>query len=187
MIRPSKRKSMVKEQRRDNDEKFAKKSRVDDNWGDENDSRWDEIDLPNEDENKSKLVWSNNACLEQKKCGPYLTGATKKSTYFDKYEPSGSFTKAAKGTMNILTLINKQITQDDLDEVLDNMENEYNDQVDINKRIKSLRIELKKNQKKSSASEFNKKRAIFKYLRRLDDDGKGKVKASKKAAQLVYI
>ena len=88
MPRPSKRKSIVKEQRRDNGGKFAKKSRVDNNWGDENDSRWDEIYLPNEDGNKSKLVWSNNAHLEQKKRRPYLTGKTKKSTYFDKYESS---------------------------------------------------------------------------------------------------
>ena len=48
-----KRKSIVKEQKQDNSGKFAKKSRVDDNWEDENDSGWDEIYLPNEDENKS--------------------------------------------------------------------------------------------------------------------------------------
>src|SRR6185369_16763721 len=47
---------------------------------------------------KVELVWSNNAYLERKKRGPYLTGKTKKSTYFDKYGPSGSFTKATKGT-----------------------------------------------------------------------------------------
>ena len=41
MPRPSKRKSMIKVQRRDSDGKFAKKSRVDDDWGDENDSGWD--------------------------------------------------------------------------------------------------------------------------------------------------
>ena len=32
-----------------------------------------------------ELVWSNNAYLERKKRGPYLTGKTKKSNYFDKY------------------------------------------------------------------------------------------------------
>lgn len=108
MTRPSKRKTIVKEQGRNSNGTFAKKSRVDNenNWEDENDSGWDEIDLPNEDENKSKLVWSSNAHLEQKKRGPYLTRTTKKSTYFDKYGPSGSFTRAAKGTLNILTLIN---------------------------------------------------------------------------------
>src|SRR5215470_14807751 len=104
MTHLSKRKTIVKEQGRNNNGTFAKKSRVvdDDDWGDGNDSGWDEIDLPSEDENKSKLVWSSNAQLEQKKRGPYLTGITKKSTYFDKYGPSGSFTRAAKGTLNIL-------------------------------------------------------------------------------------
>ncbi len=78
MTRPSKRKSIVKEQRWDNNRKFAKRSRVNDNWGDENDSGWDEIYLPNEEKNKSKLVWSDNAHLKQKKREPYLTGTIKK-------------------------------------------------------------------------------------------------------------
>ena len=36
-------------------------------------------------------------------------------------------------------------------------------------------------------TEYNKKRAIFEYLRRLDENGRGKEKASKEAAELVYI
>ena len=36
-------------------------------------------------------------------------------------------------------------------------------------------------------TEYNKKRAIFEYLRRLDDNGNGKVKASMEAAKLVFI
>jgi hypothetical protein len=90
--------------------------------------------------------------------------------------------------LNILTLIKEHNkTPDDFDEVLDDAENEYDDQPNISERIESLRIELQETQKKLSVSEFNKKRAIFEYLRRLDDDGKGKVKASKEAAQLVFI
>jgi hypothetical protein len=50
MTHPSKRKPIVKEQRQDNNGRFAKKSRVDYDWGDENDSGWDEIDLSNENE-----------------------------------------------------------------------------------------------------------------------------------------
>ncbi len=187
MTRPSKRKSIVKEQRWDNNRKFAKRSRVNDNWEDENDSGWDEIYLPNEEKNKSKLVWSDNAHLKQKKREPYLTGTIKKLTYFDKYGPSGSFTRAAKGTVNILIFINKQTISDDFDEVLDDVKNEYDDQLNINERIESLKVEFKEKQKKLSVSEFNKKWAIFEYLRRLNDDGNGKVKASKEAVQLVFI
>ncbi len=38
-----------------------------------------------------------------------------------------------------------------------------------------------------TVTEYNKKRAIFEYLTRLDDNGKGKMKASMKAVQLVFI
>ncbi|CAI2167111.1 6044_t:CDS:2 [Funneliformis geosporum] len=137
MARPSKRKIKVKKQERNNNGTFTKKSRIVDNrkeedyWGDEENSGWDEIDLPNEDENKKR--------------GPYLTGTTKKSN-FDKYRPSGSFTKAAKGTSNILTLINKQSNPDDFDEVVNDVENEHNDQLNLKERIESLRIELKTKQ-----------------------------------------
>src|SRR3989337_3858545 len=121
---------------------------------------WNEVFLPNEKEKNCELVWTDSAHLEQKKRGPYLTGTTKKSTYFDKYGPSGSFTKAAKGTLDILTLINKQ----------SNPENKH-DQLNLKERIEGLRIELKEKQKSFSVSEFNKTRAIFEYLKRLDDNG----------------
>ena len=70
-----------------------------------------------------ELVWPDNAHLETKKRGPYLTRKMKKSTYFDKYGPSGSFTKAAKGTAKITTYLNKP-TPDDFTEVLNDAENE---------------------------------------------------------------
>ena len=157
MTHPSKRKIKVKKQERNDNGTFAKKSRIvndwnDDYWGDEDDSGWDEdsngwdedssgwneVDLLNDDENKYKLVWSNNAHLEQKKRGPYLTGKIKKSTYFDKYGLSGSFTKAAKGTTSILTLINKhRSTPDDFSDILDNTEDEeQNGQLDLKKKLK---------------------------------------------------
>ena len=72
-----------------------------------------------------ELVWSDNAYLEQKKRGSYLIEKTKKSTYFNKYGSSGSFTKATKGTAKIITFMSKyQLIPDDFDEVLDDMENE---------------------------------------------------------------
>ena len=80
---------------------------------------------------KVELVWSNNAYLERKKRGPYLTGKTKKSTYFDKYGPSGSFTKAAKGTKKITFLIKNSIP-DDFDKILGDSEND--------EQVKSINI-----------------------------------------------
>jgi len=98
--------------------------------------------------------------LEQKKRGPYLIGKTKKSTYFDKYGPSGSFTKAAIGTANILTLINKHKSiPDDFDEVLDDMKNEEFNHTLLNlkERVENLKVELKEKQKSLTVTEYNKK------------------------------
>ncbi|PKK45876.1 hypothetical protein RhiirC2_834733, partial [Rhizophagus irregularis] len=181
-----------KEQERNQDGKFAKKPRIVeeiDDWGDEDDSGWDdEINFLNEKENKCELVWSDNAHLEQKKRGPYLTGKTKKSTYFDKYGPSGSFTKAAKGTIKISMLMNKhQSTPIDFEEVLDDMEDEGPNPFNLNEKIEILKAELKNQQKSMTVAEYNKKRAIFEYLTRLDDNGKGKTKASMEVVQLVFI
>ena len=74
MTRPSKRKTKVKEQKRDNNGKFAKRPRLideEDEWGDENDSGWDdEISLLSEkkalEDKPPKLVWSDNTHLEKK-------------------------------------------------------------------------------------------------------------------------
>ncbi len=160
MTRPSKRKIKVKEQERDNSGRFAKKPQIIDDWGDEDDSEWDdEINLLSEKEDKYKLVWSDNAEFEQKKRGPYLTGKTKKSTYFDKYGPSGCFTKAAKGTAKITSFLNKrQVIPDDFDEVLDDMDDMKNEeQNDLKKKLESLKIELKEKQKSLTVAEYNKK------------------------------
>lgn len=70
MTRPSKRKTKVKEQERDNDGKFMKKQRITDelsDWGDENDSGWDDDDASLLNERKVlkplELIWSNNTHL----------------------------------------------------------------------------------------------------------------------------
>ena len=168
MTRPSKRKVRVKEQERNNNGTFAKKSRIDDDddWGndddsswDEDDGNWDEVFLPNKEKN-CELVWSDSAHLEQKKRRPYLIGKTKKLTYFDKYGPNGSFTKAAIGTANILTLINKHKSiPDDFDEDLNDMKNEEFNHTLLNlkERVENLKVELKEKQKSLTVTEYNKK------------------------------
>ena len=57
----------------------------------------------------------------------------------------------------------------------------------INARIKALKEELEGHHNKMKVNEYNKKRAIFEYLKLLDKNGVGKVKASLNAAQMVFI
>ena len=56
----------------------------------------------------------------------------------------------------------RQSIPDDFDEILDDMENEeQNHQLDLNKRIENLKIELKEQQKSLTVTEYNKKRAFL--------------------------
>jgi hypothetical protein len=126
--------------------------------------------------------------LEKKKHRPYLTGKTKKSTHFDKYGLSGSFTKAAKETIKIITFMNNnKLTPDDFEDVLNDMDEEEQNQLDIGERIENLKTELKEQQKNLTAAEYNRKRAIYEYLKRLGENEKGKTKVSKEVAQLIFI
>ncbi|CAG8755281.1 2362_t:CDS:2, partial [Ambispora leptoticha] len=47
---------------------------------------------------KLRLIWNKNNTFEKKKCEPYMIGKVPKSTYFEKYGSSETFTKAAIGT-----------------------------------------------------------------------------------------
>ncbi|CAI2170169.1 12474_t:CDS:2, partial [Funneliformis geosporum] len=171
MTCPSKRKISAKEQERESNGRFAKKAQIIDDWGDDEDSGWDnhnnswddhdnswdghdnswDDDLSNEKKVEVELVWSNDAHLEKKR-ESYLTGKTKKSTYFDKYGPSGSFMKAAKGTAKITTFLNKSLVPDDFNEIFDELENERNNTLDLNERIEQLKKELKEQQKLLTAN-----------------------------------
>ncbi len=78
-------------------------------------------------------------------------------------------------------------TPNDFIEVLDNIDKKEQNQLNIVERIENLKIELKEQQKILIVTEYNKKRAIYKYLKRLDKNGKGKGKVSKEATQLIFI
>ena len=132
------------------------------------------------------MVWSDNAYLETNKREPYLTEEIKKSTYFDKYGLSGLFTKAAKRIVKITNYLNKS-TLDDFTKILNDTEDEKWNQLVLKEKIENLKIELQKQYKVLMMIEYNKKCAIFKYLRRLNENRRGKAKASKEAAKLVYI
>ncbi|CAB4491802.1 unnamed protein product [Rhizophagus irregularis] len=90
--------------------------------------------------------------------------------------------------MKISTFMNRnQTIPDDFVEILDDLDEEEQNQLNINERIKNLKTELGEQQKILTVTEYNKKRVIYEYLKRLDENGKGKMKASKEAAQLIFI
>ncbi|CAG8769344.1 5588_t:CDS:1, partial [Funneliformis caledonium] len=65
-------------------------------------SGWDDDDgddvteeIQNLKNKELKLEWKEESELEKIKRGRYITGKTSKSSYYEKYGPTGSFTKAA--------------------------------------------------------------------------------------------
>src|SRR2546423_11359400 len=96
-----------------------------DEWEDDDDSEWeDEVDL------MCNLKWDVNNDFEIKKHGLYKTGKTPRSTYYDKWGPSGSFTKSAIGTSKITSFFPAQSNTDDIIKNLDDLESE-NEQSEI--------------------------------------------------------
>ncbi|PKY34207.1 hypothetical protein RhiirB3_453696 [Rhizophagus irregularis] len=95
-------------------------------WGDDDDSGWeDEFDLEKEKNTQSKLMmieleWDVNNEFEKKKRGPYSACKTPKSTYYDKWGPSGSFTKAAFGTSKITSFFPVYKAQSNTDHNIEN-------------------------------------------------------------------
>ena len=203
MGRVSYKKSLYKYQERSKKGTFAKKKQKvneentidfseDDVCDDVSDieSGWEEDESLQEVENRFQrlqklgLFWTSEANKNIQKSGPYKTGKCPKSTYYDKYGPSGSFTKAAKGTTKITSFWNNSMQEIDN---LDNLDEESMwETEEVNEKKENLKKELM-NPSKMDLVEYNKKRAIFEYLKRLDNAEKGKLKASKEAAQLVFL
>ncbi|EXX60941.1 hypothetical protein RhiirA1_467453 [Rhizophagus irregularis] len=140
---------------------------LEEDWGDDNDSEWEEdIDLTLSEANykrllKLELIWKKDAHLEKKTRRPYLTGSTKKSTFYDNYGPK----------IEILT------------------EDDGWNFKGVEVKIEDLKEELRRDQYKMSVIEYNKKRAIFEMLKRIKfkENEKGLIKASVEAAELVFI
>ena len=51
----------------------------------------------------------------------------------------------------------------------------------MEQKLNALYDQLLNHSKEMSITEYSQKRAIFEFLKRLDDDGKGKMEASKEA------
>ena len=169
-------------------------------WDEGWDEGWEDEEVLHEREGEklTNLVWKDIAILEKKKRGPYLVGPTKKSTYYDKWGPNGVYTVAASNTKNITdyfsfaTKNSNDISSPDIgDEILEGLDNigekgswKFDNTL---QKVSTLKIELEKSHKKMSVIEYNKKKAIFEYLQRLDENGKGKMDASMEAAKIVFI
>ncbi|CAB4421001.1 unnamed protein product [Rhizophagus irregularis] len=228
---PSKQKRKLKEQTRTIDGKFDKKANkdsqqlIDDNnndvsveeffnededWGDDDDSEWDDLeDMEAELRIYQRirncgLVWKDDNHLEKIKRGPYKIGKTPKSTYYDKYGPSGSLTKAAAGTKKITDFFKNSDTQatdlqlsnqDTLNDILSdtdssNLESEIvcPRNYQITEKIKDLKEQLEKQYNQLTVIEYNYKRAIFEYLTLLNNNnGRKKVDISLEVVQKIYI
>ncbi|CAB4483663.1 unnamed protein product [Rhizophagus irregularis] len=141
---------------------------LEEDWGDDDDSEWEEdIDLTLSEANYKRLlelelIWKKNAHLEKKIRRPYLTGLTKKSTFYDNYGPSGKWTKAEEGTSKLTSFFspkNKEI------EILTEDDGWNFKGVEV--KIEDLKEELRRDQYKMSVIEYNKKRAIFEMLKQI--------------------
>jgi len=162
-------------------------------WGDDDDSGWeDEVNL------MCNLKWNADNEFEKKKRGLYKASKISKSTYYDKWGPSGSFTKSAISTSKITSFFPTQFNADDenLDEIesqseqseISESEEENLYKVNnIDAKINALRRELESQHNKMKVVEYNKKRAIFEYLKLLDKNGGEKMKASLDIAQMVFV
>ncbi|PKY56955.1 hypothetical protein RhiirA4_508603 [Rhizophagus irregularis] len=134
-------------------------------WGNDDDSGWeDEIDLEKEKEAQSKfmmakLEWNVNNEFEKKKRGPYKTRETPRSTYYDKWGPSGSFTRSAIGTSKITNFFPTQSNTDD--------------------EIINLDHDIVDESEQSESEEEN--------LCDVNIDVNGKMKASLSVAQIIFI
>src|SRR5581483_4480550 len=133
-------------------------------WGDDDDSGWeDEVDL------MCSLKWDANNEFEKTKQGPYKVGKTPRSTYYDKWGPSGSFTKSAIGTSKITSFFSAKLNADDAIKDLDDLESiseqsEISESeenlckiIKIDEKIKVLKRELESQHNKMKVTEYNKK------------------------------
>ncbi|CAG8507036.1 16297_t:CDS:2 [Dentiscutata erythropus] len=159
-----------------------------DEENDENDSGWNDMESEIKELN---LAWKNDSQFEKTKQGPYMKSKTPKSTYYDKYRPTGIFTKAAVGTKKITSFFtsSQPLDPNNLEEISDDSDSEPNSYTFmINRKANDLKKQLEQNHNKLMVKEYNYKRAIFEYFILLSkNNGHGKIKASLDVARKVFI
>ena len=124
------------------------------------------------------LEWRPDAKLEKSRYGPYKVGKTLKSTYYDKWGPSGSWMMAAKGTPKLESFFNQK-AEGNVQQVESAQDISSDEELTLpsENTVLSLETDLKENFDRMSAKEYVKKRAIFDYSVHLLK-GEKKVKAS---------
>ena len=173
----------------------------DENWGDDDDSGWDD---PEDMEAEARihqrlkeigLVWRKDNELERIKRGPYKIGKTPKSTFYDKYGPNGSLTKAAAGTKKITNFFKVSDIQTTNSDTLESTSSDSESEVIINpytcqitEKINNLKEQLEKQYSQLTVREYNYKRAIFEYLTLLNsNNGHGKMDISLEVVKRIFI
>jgi len=173
----------------------------DENWGDDDDSGWDD---PEDMEAEARihqrlkeigLVWRKDNELERIKRGPYKIGKTPKSTFYDKYGPNGSLTKAAAGTKKITNFFKISDIQTTNSDTLESTSSDSESEVIINpytcqitEKINNLKEQLEKQYSQLTVREYNYKRAIFEYLTLLNsNNGHGKMDISLEVVKRIFI
>ncbi len=164
-------------------------------WENDEVSDWEsDTDLEAEQDMQDRLLkvdfglkWRPDAKLEIEKRDPYKVGKTPKSTYYDKWEPSGLWTKAAKGTQKLESFFNLQDeSMQEGSQDISSDEEEASMFVQPSEDIVlSLEKDLKENFNEMLAKEYVTKRAIFEYLKHLLKEEK-KIKASMDTVNIVY-
>jgi len=177
----------------------------DEDWGDDDDSGWDDpedMEVETRIHQRLKgidLVWRNDNKLERTKRGPYKIGKIPKSTFYDKYGPNGSLTKASAGTEKITKFFKISDNQtnnlqspnsDTLEDTSSDSESEivnpYTCQ--LTEKINNLKEELEKQYNQLTVIEYNYKRAIFEYLTGLNsNNGCGRMDISLEVVQRIFI
>ncbi|CAG8608690.1 18403_t:CDS:2 [Gigaspora margarita] len=125
-------------------------------WGDEEDSGWDDIENI---ETELNLIWKMIATA---------AGIKKITSFFNNVESQ---------VANSQPLESNDL---DVDKILSDSKSETNSYIyKINKKIENLKKELEQNHNKLTVKEYSYKRAIFEYLSLLSyNNGRGKIKAS---------
>ena len=155
-------------------------------WGSDVDSAteqdiWDRLSKDN-----LWLKWRADASLEKSGRGPYNMGKTPKSTYYDKWGPSGSWTAAAKGSPKLERFFNQAAAENN--QQIESVQDVLSDEefaLPSENDVLILEKDLKENFNRMPAQEYVKKRVIFEYLVRLLK-GEKKMKASMEAVKIVY-
>ena len=146
---------------------FGKTMREKSDWGSDVDSATEQDIRDRLSKDSLWLKWRADASLEKSRRGPYNIGKTPKSTYYDKWGPSGSWTAAAKGSPKLERFFNQAAAENNqqIESVHVSSDEEF--ALPSENDVVSLEKDLEENFNRMSAQEYVKKRVIFEYLVRL--------------------